>query len=88
MPKGYKRKDLLQGVSGLQIERLNECRREIQSAMSVLQDVVVVFRYLRIVVVEARRKFGNPEEEERLPLEPVTRRLVKTQLTAKNKCLL
>jgi hypothetical protein len=43
---------------------------------------------LRIAVAETRRQFGNPEEEERLPLEAVTRELAKTQLTKKTKCVL
>jgi hypothetical protein len=31
----------------------------------------------RLAVAEARRQLGKPEEEERLPLEAVTRTLVK-----------
>jgi hypothetical protein len=34
-------------------------------------------------VAEAREQFGNPEEGKRLPLEAVTRKLVKTQQTEK-----
>jgi hypothetical protein len=35
------------------------------------------------LVAEARGQFGNPEEEERPPLEAVTRKLVKTQQAEK-----
>lgn len=35
---------------------------------------------------EAWGQFGNPEEGVRLPLEAVTRELVKTQLTERIKC--
>jgi hypothetical protein len=42
---------------------------------------------LRIFVAEARGQFGNPEEGD-LPLEAVTRGLVKTELTEMNKCVL
>jgi hypothetical protein len=38
-------------------------------------------------VVEAWRKLRNSEEEEGPLLEADTRRLAKTQLTEKNKCL-
>jgi hypothetical protein len=41
-----------------------------------------------IAVVEAQEQFGNPEEWDRLPLEAITRELVKTQLTEKTKCVL
>jgi hypothetical protein len=34
-------------------------------------------------VAEAQGQFGNPEEVEHLPLEAVTRRLVKAHLTGK-----
>jgi hypothetical protein len=36
-------------------------------------------------VDEARRQFGNSEEGEHLPLEAVTRGLVKARLTDKTK---
>jgi hypothetical protein len=48
--------------------------REIQSWVRTL---------LRNAVTETRRHFRSPEEEERPPLEAVTRRLIKTQLTVK-----
>jgi hypothetical protein len=37
-------------------------------------------------VIETKRHFGNSEEGERLPLEAVTRELVKTQLTENRSC--
>jgi hypothetical protein len=33
----------------------------------------------RVTATEARGQLGNPEEEERPPLEAVTKKLVKTQ---------
>jgi hypothetical protein len=36
------------------------------------------------MVAEARGKFGNPEEGECLPLEAVTRRMVKRQQAEKS----
>jgi hypothetical protein len=33
----------------------------------------------RVVVVEARRQFGSPKEGDRMPLDAVTRGLVKRQ---------
>jgi hypothetical protein len=41
------------------------------------------FTRCELLVAEAREQFGNPEEGKRLPLEEVTRRLVKTQQTEK-----
>jgi hypothetical protein len=38
---------------------------------------------LRVAAAEARGHFENPEEAESLPVEAVTRRLMKTQLTEK-----
>jgi hypothetical protein len=43
----------------------------------LLEKVIVVWEYLRIVVSEAQRQFGNPEEEGHVPLEVVTRELMK-----------
>jgi hypothetical protein len=40
------------------------------------------------LVAEARGQFGNPKEEELLPLERVTRKLVKTQQAEKTECVL
>lgn len=39
-------------------------------------------------MAEVQGRFGNPVERERLPLEAVTKGLVKAQLTEKIKCVL
>jgi hypothetical protein len=74
-------------VSNLTILIVNillEWRREIQSGMSEWSGV----SEQRIVLVEAWRQVANPEERKRLPLEPVTRKLVKTHVTDQTKLLL
>lgn len=40
--------------------------------------------YLTVAVAEARGQFGNQKEEERLPLEVVTRGLMKADHTEKD----
>jgi hypothetical protein len=55
----------------------------------VVQNIVnllVVVLQRGIIVDETRGHFGSSEEEECLPLETVTRKMVKTQLTQKTKC--
>jgi hypothetical protein len=43
---------------------------------------------LRIAVAEAWEQFGSADKEELLPLEAVTKRLVKRQQTEETKCVL
>jgi hypothetical protein len=42
---------------------------------------------VRIAVAEDGGQFGNPEKREHLPLEVITRELVKTELTENKRVL-